>query len=632
MIDHIKKLPKFFRISDQQVKKIRTEVFLWVFVTTVSIVFIHIAVDKPNTFLDGLKGLFEGWPAGALSISFTVILLFFVDGVRDKAELIEETLQRQLTSFKEINKEALRLLEWVTDPTKSRNLILNKTSFYMTSAAPVFGLEEDPSTRERWMELLRRRGAGHAETNLFCYSWQAPNGIEESALGRFSKKLAQAGGTSISSWYQACVMAWDQYDKLFPAGHGDHPDKALKIYLINEPDFGVVYARHNDGNEEAIIYISNSHSISKDAVAFSTRDRNWIGLIKLTFKAQMELNKLALLEFPRRGHAEIFRDKQLYKEFAEQGDERRELELTYRSSTDRSGDPIPIAVFPGVFPPKMGLDTSYVIRALNIVLPRLGELVRAGMVVDQEGHQIASILGVDVGTGTGVLGLVMAMHRECPITIVATDNYGPAVKNASLNFRRAAELSPALAEALKLKGKIEGKLSKADVRKKYQRNEIPDDSICVINCDLAQLVHRANDNEMMLFVFNYPAYQSPSNIFNTGGKRAGQIIVEEFLKDLYERLRPSDIILLPEIAVSARGSSFSVGVADLAERFEYCCMPINVGGQDVASAGEFHVTVKVFALAKAVEKGDSDWRKHPFLSLMAEKLPHHKGLDGPVLR
>ena len=602
MKGYIKKLPKFIGLSDQQAKKIRIEVVLSVVLATAVIILIYVAVDKPHSLEDSLGKFFQGWPVGTLGLVFSIILLVFVDGVKDKAELIEETLQRQLTSFEEIHEKALYLLEWVTDPTKSPNLVLDKTSFYMTSAAPVFGLEENPATRERWMELLRQRGAGHAKTNLFCYNWEAPDGIEESALGRFSKKLAQKGGTSMS-WYQACVMAWDQYDKLFPAGHTNRKDKALKVYLTDEPDFGIVYARHSDGNEEAIIYISNSHSISRDAVAFSTKDENWLGLIKLTCEAQIELNRFDVLEFPHRGPAELARDKQLYEEFKEHGDKQREVELTYRSPGGMEDNAIPIAVFPGVFPPKMGFDNIYIIRALNIVLPTLAEILKSPKVVDRKKRQIDSIRGVDVGTGTGVLGLVMALHTECPITVVATDNYGPAIKNASLNFSRAAELIPALAGAFKL-----------------------------INCDLAQLVHRINDSEMMLFVFNYPAYPSPSNIFNTGGKRAGQTIVEEFLKDLYERLRPSDIILLPEIAFSGSGGSSLVRVADLAEKLEYCCMPINVGGQDAGFVDKFHVTVKVFALAKAAEKGELDWHRHPFLSLMHQKLPDHKGLDGPVLR
>jgi hypothetical protein len=566
-----------------------------------------------------------------------LIVLFFVDAVRDKAKQIEEALQHRLRSFEEIHEAAFDLLKWVTVPSKPDDLVPDDTLFYMMSAAPVFGLEADDSTESEWLDLLQRRRA-RGVTGLFCYNWHSAHGIEHSALGQFAQKLVHAEYESDSSWVQKCVRAWNQYDRLFPKGHSDNPSKPLKIYLIDEPEFGMIYARHSNGEGKAIIYISSSASITghqKGAIAFSTTDPNWLMLIKQTFESQILMNKNALLDFPNRGDAELWRDKKLYSAFQNQGDRPQEHALTYPSSTGKNGNKIRISVFQGVFPPDLGLETAQVIRALAVTLSILGRLINDGKIVTADKRKLNRILGVDVGTGTGILGLVMAQRTECPITVVATDNYRPAVENASLNFRRAAETFEELAGPLRLDGKVRKGLSADEIDRKYgaeldQRYQgpMPEEQICVLNCDLAELVRRGTDDTLMAFVFNYPAYPSPSNIFNTGGKRAGRTIVGDFLGKLYERIRPTDIILLPEITMSKGATLVSANISDIASEHQYSC--VQIGRADTRSPDGYLVTVKVFALAKAAGSLDS---RHHVLSLIDNKLRSERVADHelPVL-
>lgn len=609
--------------------KMRRSPYRIVLLSTVVLVMLavlstHEVVDHPATAPKYLEGLFEGWPGGALSISIALLTLLFVDSVRSQAEKIEEALQHRLRSFEEIHMEALALLEWVTDEPPSEEV--GKTAFYMTSATPVFGLEAKSTVKARWKELLEKRRAANADTKLLCYNWHALDGIGDSPLGRFAKKLAEAEPDAVKSWSEACVNAWNQYEELLPYGHKGIPE----IYLIDEPNFGIVYARRSAGRERGIIYISNSASVGKrdkGAIAFTTEDRNWLMLIKETFQAQATDN--AALHFPRRTEALIERDKKLYQAFQEQGNVPQPVKSQSCLPRLPNGERIQIQVFPGVFPVEDSWDTRYMMQAIDRVVPLLGELVRAGQISNGKGHPVAEIAGVDVGTGTGILALAMASHYEDIGSVVATDNYKPAVRNALFNFRMAAANYPSLCRPLGLQActpaptwtdyYVDDSMDRAAKMRVF--DSVMKGQCCVVNCDLAERVYRHNDSEMMLIAFNYPAYQSPSNVFNTGGQQAGEPIVAKFLTDMKDRLRFSDVLLLPEITIREGGSFIGVGIENLAREHGYCTLQIDAGSplpaSDNGRAGGF---VRVFALARLMDGGKPQAQHHPVLSKLSEKL------------
>lgn len=591
-------------------KNVRTSLLSLVALALIVVVCFHYKDYRSGHFSEFVKGFLVDWPVGALSLTISLVTFFGVDVVRDKSERIEEALQSRLTSFSDIQREAFELLQWVT-------VVPEKTKFWMTAATPVFGLEAEQATVDEWTKLFKTRLAVKAETKLLCYQWFSPRGIENSALARFAKALSIARGGEPPQWWAACVKAWKEFDKL--QRQILTPKDNFEVKLIDEPNFGIIFAELSPKESSAIIYLSNSATPKKGAMGFRTKDPNWLDLIKETFNS---LSKSADIP-PEPQHRQLLeRDEELYETFLQQYEKRRPTELSLSQYVQTAaGNRIEVKVFPGVFPVENSLDTLHMVKAIDWIIP----LIRKHSLNLR--YSIKHILGVDVGTGTGALGLAMAGHTD---DLIATDNYEPACKNALFNFRKAAYEYRDCKDGLKglrlLYNEIlelsEDLLQQQLMEKNYHDDGKYDEdgeakrtfkpSRHVINCDLAKQVYRRTDDELMVFAFNYPAYQSPSNVFNTGGKNAGGKVVENFLVDLRHRLRCTDVILLPELHFS--GASF-ITIPDIAHFNGYCCLEIY---NDYVEAKK--VTVRVYALCKVASDDRKSWayqkspESHEFLT------------------
>jgi hypothetical protein len=543
-----------------------------------------------------LKGFLVDWPAGALTLTIAFVTFFGVDVVRDKSERIEEALQNRLNTFREIQREAFELLNWVTkEPDEKR---VRTTKFWMTAATPVFGLEADAETVDEWTRLFQNRLAAKADTALLCYQWFDPTGMDKSALAKFAKALSEARGGSRPKWWEACVKAWQEFDRLQRIAGAN---EMFRVRLINEPNFGIIYAERSSTDSAAIIYLSNSATPKEGAVGFRTKDPNWLELIRRTFKSLLESADLPPEPEDRRL---VARDKELYDLFLDQYEtcDRNPTNLSLSQHITLDDEiKLPVRVFPSVFPIDYSLDTLHLVKAVDLVIPAIRKHLP---------HFIGRILGVDVGTGTGAIGIAMAQHTD---DLLATDNYDPACKNALFNFRTLA-ISDRDCHLLKGLKPFRDELEElgqeeqaAQLREEnYHRSEKYNDGVemgrpfifsrQVINCDLAKEVFRRRDDELIVLAFNYPAYPSPSNVFNCGGKSAGRIIVAKLLADMRPRLRCSDIILLPELHFS---EASAVNILDIAHRNGYDCEQVYKHYVDRKQSPQSTIeSVTVYALAK----------------------------------
>ena len=175
-----------------------------------------------------------------------------------------------------------------------------------------------------------------------------------------------------------------------------------------------------------------------------------------------------------------------------------------------------IVVHPGVFPPEIGLTTTLLVSAIS----QVGEVLRQ--------FSKERMVGIDVGTGTGILALALSEH--CDI-VYATDILEAAVENAKQNVETHAEVKPSSAK------------------------------IKVNRGNLLDPIPELDEKAFILAVFNYPYYPSPLAVFNPDGReRAGLPIVRDFLMEAKEVVRDRGVIVMPYSSISAEHNPVKVAI------------------------------------------------------------------------
>lgn len=194
-------------------------------------------------------------------------------------------------------------------------------------------------------------------------------------------------------------------------------------------------------------------------------------------------------KFDERTERQLERDSELLKVYQEN--------TTVRSIAVGS---IEIDVYPRVFPPDKGRSIDPLIGTIRQQMKRIYKDVPE-----------ANRIGIDIGTGTGILALCLA--EGCP-TVYAVDIDQAAVLNAKANVRRFE-----------------------DARS--------DRSIEVIQGDLFEPLPHFEADKVLLIVFNHPYYPSPVNIYNTLIPEGGQHIVNRFLTQAATRIGQKGRIIMP---------------------------------------------------------------------------------------
>jgi precorrin-6B methylase 2 len=148
-----------------------------------------------------------------------------------------------------------------------------------------------------------------------------------------------------------------------------------------------------------------------------------------------------------------------------------------------------IVVHKGVFPPTISVAGDPLLKALGLAANKLWK--------DKKVDQFKRV-GVDIGTGCGILALMLAKYCQ---KVWATDLGEAEIENARENFERFKKLSTEKtcdfdAKQDNLFGQFSGS---------FQEGMVP------------------------LIVFNHPFYPSMHTVFGTGGEKGGREIIHEFL-------------------------------------------------------------------------------------------------------
>jgi hypothetical protein len=94
---------------------------------------------------------------------------------------------------------------------------------------------------------------------------------------------------------------------------------------------------------------------------------------------------------------------------------------------------------------------------------------------------------------------------------------------------------------------------------------------------------------------------SPSNVFNCGGARGGERILEDLLVSNERRIRPGDLVIVPETRISI-GVSMGAEVADVATRHGYDAVLLCERKSNRSNDKPYAERVRVFGLVKKVTK------------------------------
>ncbi len=431
------------------------------------------------------------WGA-AIGVLYGVILTAIVatlpSRVEDFMTTLAERIQSPLTDFSQVIERASQLL----DELGHRK----GTVFKVISASPILGLELNDSSGNRWERLLVSRIQADRATDIICldpgtqFSSTAP-------LTTFCRAMAEHYLRDPNCFAKLLSRGTKQIQK-FQDDYREH--KNLTMKFGEEPGYQIIIARDEKGISKAILFFSSSQTLIRGIkpVGFSTEDATMVKVLEMLFDQCSDAAKEAP-DDPRTLRQRE-RDSQLQVLHEQEGAEAREIKV------DVIAPGFTLIVRPEVFPPDFELAGEGFIHAIE----KSAAIVWKDVPVENR-------LGIDVGTGTGILALVLAKYCS---KVLATDNIDIAVKNAEENFKR------------------------------YRTLKHPPVSLQAKYSDLLEQVDPLSAGQVPLIVFNHPYYPSPANLFNIGGDKAGLKLIRLFFQQAQSHLNHGGGIVMayPEIA------------------------------------------------------------------------------------
>src|SRR5579864_1002129 len=459
---------------------------------------------------DTWKDFWDNWGA-ALGVGFTVLLGALVvlfpsrlekkldeqtAEIEEKLDVLRERLGGSLNNFPEICERASQLL-------KELNTAPN-TSFKMISATPILGLELGEAHTNLWWSLLASRIEAGCETEIVCLDPRSTSSRPRPPLAIFCKTLAEKYLTEKDrgrvNGFEGLYNSGRQQIEAFLTKYSAKQCFTLK--WGDDPPFQIIIARNAQGISKCIFYFASNSTLERglDVLGFLTEDARMGDVLDRVFKYVSDsADRAEDLRTPRQ------RDRDF------------ELQSFWeRNRTDRSITVPEIApnfeliVRQGIFPPDIALAKGAFDHAIVKSANRVWNQVPA-----------KNRVGIDIGTGTGGLALLLAKH--CPL-VIATDIGSREIANAKLNFEN------------------------------YRKQVNTPTEFKALECNLFDKVPDLGAEKVPLIVFNHPYYPSPSNVFNVGGGDAGLPLIQPFLEKAREYVSRGGGVIMPysEIAEKHR--------------------------------------------------------------------------------
>ncbi|HKV95446.1 MAG TPA: class I SAM-dependent methyltransferase [Candidatus Angelobacter sp.] len=487
-------------------------------ISTLLLVVLRLMYDRHAPFFDygTWHKFWDAWGA-AVGVFYTILLGALVvlfpsrlekklddqtDEIEDKLRTLSERIQSPLNDFPEIFAKATELLEDLKNGPR--------TVFKIISASPVLGLELDDSETKKWRGLLASRIEAGCETEIVCLDPRSLQG-QRSPLGTFCKTLAetyleqQNPTTHDAKHTQAKRM--ENFKRLYNLGRTQierfqtrySGRTNFKLKWSGDPPFQIVIAHDEPGIFKSILYFATTSTLERGlkVSGFYTEDFRMGGLLDSVFQ-YVSTAAVDAADDPR---TQLQRDRDFELQcFFEDKTSDYELKLELPNTKSKLQG-FKLFVEQGVFPPEIALAKNAFFDAIIKAVP----LVWNGTAEQDR-------IGIDVGTGTGVLALFLAEY--CPL-VWATDISDRELNNAKKNFQRYRE---AFGNAVKFKE---------------------------IKRDLLEDLGEITKPKVPLFVFNHPYYPSPSNVFNVGGLYAGLGLIERFLVQAKAFVADSGGIVMP---------------------------------------------------------------------------------------
>ena len=438
---------------------------------------------------------------GILGIVATIIVGILAAAIPSrvdaKVEDLVERMQQPLLDFPAIYARTFDLLNSIREEPGSM--------FIMTSATPVFGIELDKSERVKWTTALNQRivtksSRAPLTTVLYCLSPYSPGGATASPLWEFCQELEGSGYLkekevrTAGDLFMRSTEALENFGDLAIKSNSE----GFELRCGPTPPIHFVLARNAKGESTGILYFQGVKSPKEGLVVpgFETTDERWLELINVVnhFIKSQSPDVLPAFRIDPRTDEQKKRCNELMK---------YQLRQDHRSPYEHTVGGYEILVNQDVFPPEIGIGTTQLIEALK----KIGTTVKDRRPI-----------GIDVGTGTGILALVLAEYCS---EVYATDISPAAEVNALENARRAFRLS----------GDTNG-------------------VIRVFRGNLLEPIRGLDRSRIYVVVFNYPFYPSPLAVYNPlGAEKAGMPIVREFFDQL-DNLGDRIIVVMPYSSIA----------------------------------------------------------------------------------
>lgn len=440
------------------------------------------------------------WGA-AIGVLYGVILTAIVAMLPSQVEgfmtTLAERIQSPLTDFSQVIERATQLLAELGNR--------QGTVFKVISASPILGLELKDTSGTRWQRLLVSRIEANCTTEIICLD-PGTQFCSTAPLTTFCRALAEHYLKQSDLFEELLNRATKQMQRF----QDDYRKRTnLSMKFGEEPGYQIIIARDEKGISKAILFFSSSHTLTRgiQPSGFSTEDSTMVKVLEMLFDQASEAAKEAL-EDPRTPKQRE-RDSRLQVLHEHKGGNRE-------IPANEIAQGFTLLVKAEVFPPDIELAGNGLSTAIEQSVARVWT-----------GVPVGNRLGMDIGTGTGILALLLAKHCS---KVVATDNVDIAISNASENFKRYKQLT---GSAVTLETKLSDLLNDVDLPRAEQ---VP------------------------LIVFNHPYYPTPANLFNIGGYKAGLELIVPFLKQAQNYLTNGGGVIMAYSEVAERHNPLTVAL------------------------------------------------------------------------